>query len=269
MRGGGSATGTAKAVALTTGLPVVAIPTTYAGSEVTPVWGLTEGSRKTTGTDPAVLPRVVVYDPELTTGLPAGTSAASGLNALAHAAEALWAPQDNPVPSLLAEEAVRVLAAWLPAMHAAPADLGPRTELLYGAYLAGCAFAVTGSGVHHKICHVLGGAYALPHAETHAVVLPEVVAVMARTRPNAVARIGRALGTNDPAGALRALSARLGIPRGLRAQGLARTGSAKPPTSSRPLSPPGPPTPLCGGIGPRCARSSTLRGSLITRLAET
>jgi len=160
--GGGSTTGTAKAVALTTGLPIVAVPTTYAGSEVTPVWGLTEGERKRTGTDPVVLPRAVVYDPELTVSLPAGLSAASGLNAMAHCVEAFWAPRRNPISSLAAEEGLRALATGLPAVVIDGADLDARSDLLYGAYLAGSAFAVAGSGLHHKICHVLGGAYDLP-----------------------------------------------------------------------------------------------------------
>jgi maleylacetate reductase len=218
--GGGSATGTAKAVALTEGLPVVAVPTTYAGSEVTPVWGLTEGDRKTTGTDPRVLPRVVLYDPELTMSLPPGLSAASGLNALAHCVEVFWAPGRNPVSALAAEEGIRALAAALPRVHADPADPEGRARLLYGAYLAGSSFAVAGSGLHHKICHALGGAHDLPHAQTHAIVLPEVLAFNAPAAPEAAARIGAALGAADPVAGLRALSAGLGIPRGLRELGL-------------------------------------------------
>jgi maleylacetate reductase len=191
--GGGSATGTAKAVALTTGLPVIAVPTTYAGSEVTPVWGLTEGERKRTGTDLRVLPRVVLYDPELSTGLPPGLSAASGLNAMAHCVEAFWAPHRNPVTSLAAEEGIRALAGALPLIRDAPRDLDLRGRLLYGAYLAGAAFAVAGSGLHHKICHVLGGRYNLPHAELHAIVLPHVLAYNTPGARDAAVRIGRAL----------------------------------------------------------------------------
>jgi maleylacetate reductase len=218
--GGGSTTGTAKAVALTTGLPIVAVPTTYAGSEVTPVWGLTEGNRKTTGTDPRVLPKVVVYDPELTLTLPAELSAASGLNAMAHCVEAFWAPRRNPISTLAAQEGIRALAAALPTVVEHPTDLDARAELLYGAYLAGSAFAVAGSGLHHKICHVLGGSYDLPHAQTHAIVLPEVLAFNAPAAPDAAARIATALGVTDPVAGLRALSARLGIPPGLRALGM-------------------------------------------------
>ena len=228
--GGGSATGTAKAVALTTGLPVIAVPTTYAGSEVTPVWGLTEGDRKTTGVDARVLPRLVIYDPELTASLPGPVSAASGLNAMAHCVEAFWAPGRNPVSSLTAGEAIRVLAAALPAVLRDGADTGARGDLLYGAYLAGTAFAVTGSGLHHKICHILGGRYDLPHAQTHAIMLPYVLAFNAPGVPDAARQIGQALaggglaggglaggpGGADPAAALQRLARQLGLPRGLR-----------------------------------------------------
>ncbi len=219
--GGGSATGTAKAVALTTGLPVIAVPTTYAGSEVTPVWGLTEGDRKTTGVDARVLPRLVIYDPELTASLPGPVSAASGLNAMAHAVEAFWAPGRNPVTSLTAAEAIRVLATALPAVLRDGADTGARGDLLYGAYLAGTAFAVTGSGLHHKICHILGGRYDLPHAQTHAIMLPYVLAFNAPGAPDAARQIGQALAGGglaggDPAAALQRLAGQLGLPRGLR-----------------------------------------------------
>jgi alcohol dehydrogenase class IV/protocatechuate 3,4-dioxygenase beta subunit len=218
--GGGSATGTAKAVALTTGLPVIAVPTTYAGSEVTPVWGLTDGERKTTGVDARVLPRLVIYDPELTVSLPGPLSAASGLNAMAHCVDAFWAPGRNPVSTLAAAEAIRVLAAALPVVSRDGTDLGARGDLLYGAYLAGTAFAVAGSGLHHKMCHVLGGRYGLPHAQTHAIMLPYVLAFNAPGAPDAAGRIGQALGSEDPAGTLQALAARLGLPRGLRDIGL-------------------------------------------------
>src|SRR3984957_5127467 len=219
--GGGSATGTAKAVALTTGLPVIAVPTTYAGSEVTPVWGLSDGERKTTGVDLRVLPRLVIYDPELTVSLPGPLSAASGLNAVAHCVDGFWAPGRNPVSALGAAEAIRVLAAALPAVARDGTDLGARSDLLYGAYLAGSAFAVTGSGLHHKICHVLGGRYGLPHAQTHAIMLSYVLAFNAPGAPDAASRIGQALGSEHPAAALQALAAQLGLPRGLREIGLA------------------------------------------------
>ncbi|MGW3375987.1 maleylacetate reductase [Streptomyces hydrogenans] len=218
--GGGSTTGTAKAVALTTGLPIVAVPTTYAGSEVTPVWGLTEDGRKTTGTDPVVLPRTVVYDPDLTLTLPASLSVASGLNAMAHCVEAFWAPRRNPVSSAVAADAIRHLAVGLPAIAADPGDEQARADLLLGAYLAGSAFAVAGSGLHHKICHVLGGAFDLPHAETHAIVLPYVLALNAPNALDASSRIASALGNDDPVRGLHELGSKLGVPAGLRALGL-------------------------------------------------
>jgi alcohol dehydrogenase class IV len=196
--GGGSTTGTAKAVALTTGLPIVAVPTTYAGSEVTPVWGVTENGRKTTGSDPRVLPRVVLYDPRLSATLPPALSVVSGLNAVAHCVEAFWAPRANPVTSLMAEEGLRALAAGLRGVVRDPADLKARSGVLYGAWLAGTAFATAGSGLHHRICHVLGGAYDLPHAETHAVVLPHVTALVASSLPDVDARVSAAL--RAPAG---------------------------------------------------------------------
>ena len=224
--GGGSATGTAKAVALTTGLPLIAVPTTYAGSEVTPVWGLTDGDRKTTGVDARVLPRLVIYDPELTASLPGPVSAASGLNAMAHCVEAFWAPGRNPVSSLTAGEAIRVLATALPAVLRDGADIDARGDLLYGAYLAGTTFAVTGSGLHHKICHILGGRYDLPHAQTHAIMLPYVLAFNAPGAPDAARQIGQALAGaglagagldgGNPAAALQRLAGELGLPRGLR-----------------------------------------------------
>jgi alcohol dehydrogenase class IV len=191
--GGGSTTGTAKAVALTTGLPIVAIPTTYAGSEATPVWGLTDDGRKQTGVDPVVLPTVVLYDPELTLSLPPGLTVASGLNALAHCVDALWAPRANPVSSALAVEGIRALGLALPLVHADGSDVEARAGALYGAYLSAVAFAGAGSGLHHKICHVLGGAYNLPHAAMHAVMLPHVLAFNAPAAPEAAASIARAL----------------------------------------------------------------------------
>jgi len=220
--GGGSATGTAKAVALTTGLPIVAVPTTYAGSEATPVWGVTADGRKTTGVDERVLPRTVIYDPELTLDLPVGLSTASGLNALAHCVDSLWAPRANPVDTALALEGARAIAGGLPAVHVDPKGLGGRSQLLYGAYLAALSFAGAGSGLHHKICHVLGGAYDLPHAQMHAVVLPHVLAFNAPAAPEAARRLAQAFDLGDTALAgLLALYDAVGAPRSLRELGFA------------------------------------------------
>jgi maleylacetate reductase len=215
--GGGSTTGTAKAIALTSGLPILAVPSTYAGSEVTPIWGMTEGIRKTTGTDPVVLPRVVLYDPELTASMPTALAAASGLNAMAHCVEAFWGPRRNPISSVLAAEGVQALGDGLRGLGRDP---GAPSDLLYGAYLAGVSFSVAGTGLHHKICHVLGGAYDLPHAQTHAIVLPHVLAANAPGAPEAATRIAAALRVADPVAGLKALAHNLGVPAGLRDLGL-------------------------------------------------
>ena len=220
--GGGSAVVLGKAIALEHGLPVIAVPTTYAGSEMTPVWGLTEGGQKRTGRDPRVLPRSVVYDPEMTLTLPAQMSATSGMNAIAHAVEGLYAPDATPIVSLMAEEGVRALAAALPAVVADGADLEARGEAQYGAWLCGAVLAATTMSLHHKLCHTLGGTLDLPHAQTHTVVLPHALAYNAPAAPEAVAAISRALGgAEDPARELWELAGRLGAPRSLAELGMA------------------------------------------------
>ncbi len=241
--GGGSAIGLAKAVALRTRLPILAIPTTYAGSEMTPIWGLTDGGRKTTGRDRTVLPATVVYDPALTTSLPIDISAASGMNALAHLIEALYAPDASPVTAVLAEEGIRVLADALSRVVVAPDDLDARACALYGAWLAGWVLGTAGMGLHHKICHVLGGAYNLPHAGTHSAVLPFVTAYNAPAAPAAMVRAARALGAQDPARALWELAERIGAPTSLAQVGMdpgripeaARLVVESPPVNPRPV----------------------------------
>jgi len=221
--GGGSTTGTAKAVALETALPIVAVPTTYAGSEMTPVWGLTEAQRKTTGRSLDVLPKIVVYDPELTLSLPAAITGPSAMNAMAHCVEALYAPGSNPITSLVAEEGIRALSRGVPVAVRRPDDLDGRSETLYGAYLAGAAFAVAGSGIHHKICHVLGGAYDLPHADTHTVVLPHAVAFNEPTIPGVMELVARALGAWGEGGAAAGLyniAEKIGAPTALKDIGM-------------------------------------------------
>jgi maleylacetate reductase len=213
--GGGSAIGLGKAVALSTGAPIVAVPTTYAGSEMTSIWGRTTGGRKITGRDPQVLPRIVVYDPELTLSLPVPVSAASGMNALAHCVEGLYAPGGSAASALLAEEGIRALASALPRVVAAPADLGARTDALYGAWLAGWTLGTTGMGVHHKICHVLGGTYDLPHAAVHSAVLPYAAAFNAGHARVALARAARALRASDAATGLWELARAIGAPTAL------------------------------------------------------
>lgn len=219
--GGGSTTGLAKAVALTTGLPIVAVPTTYAGSEATNVWGLTEAARKTTGTDDRVLPTTVVYDATLTRSLPTELAVASGLNALAHCVDSMWAPRTDPINQALAVESIRAISSGLPLITKSPDDLRGREKTLYGAYLAAVAFASAGSGLHHKICHVLGGAYDLPHAQTHAAVLPYVLAFNSPAAGEAAARIADALGSDDAVSGLSSLYAELGASHALRDTGMA------------------------------------------------
>lgn len=221
--GGGSAIGLAKAIALTSRVPIIAVPTTYAGSEATNVWGITEASRKTTGVDDCVLPLTVIYDAELTLSLPPELSVASGLNALAHCVDSLWAPRADPLNAAMASEGIRALASGLLALKADPSNLQGREQTQYGAYLSAVAFASAGSGIHHKICHVLGGAYDLPHAQTHATVLPYVLAFNAPYAPEASARIAAALGHNDAVQGLNQLRRALNAPVALRNYGLKET----------------------------------------------
>ena len=222
--GGGSTIGLAKAVALELGLPILAVPTTYAGSEVSPIWGLTDSGVKRTGRDARVLPRTVIYDPELTLSLPLALTVTSALNAIAHAAEALYAPDGNPVAALMAEEGIRASAAALAPLHANPLDAEARAQALYGAWLCGTMLGAVTMGLHHKLCHTLGGSFGLPHAEVHTVVLPHALAYNAPQAPAAMARIARALGGDDAAAGLQRLAARHGAPTSLRALGMAEAG---------------------------------------------
>ncbi|MDT7728737.1 MAG: maleylacetate reductase [Actinomycetota bacterium] len=219
--GGGSATGLAKAIALSTGLPIVAIPTTYAGSELTPVFGMTDGERKRTGTDERVRPKVVVYDPELTVGLPAEVTGPSAFNAMAHCFAALWAAAGDPLTSALAADAVRTITACLPAVTADPTDLAARAGLQYAAFLAGTALASTGTGLQHKICHSLGGRLNLLHADTHSVVLPYVVALNTPAAPDMVERLRPFLG-DEPGVALWELAKEAMLPADLARLGVRR-----------------------------------------------
>jgi len=225
--GGGSTIGLGKAIALVSGEPIIAVPTTYAGSEVTPIYGMTEGRLKTTGRDLRVLPRTVVYDPELTLTLPAGISAASGMNAMAHAVEALYAQDANPIVSLMAEESIRALAASLPAVVRHPDDLGARGKALYGAWLAGVCLGNVGMALHHKLCHTLGGTFNLPHAQTHAAMLPHTAHYNHAAAPDALERVARALGGARAADAgplLFRLNQTLGVPAALADLGMPEDG---------------------------------------------
>lgn len=219
--GGGSAIGLGKAVARDSKLRLIAIPTTYAGSEATNVWGITDQGVKTTGVDDAVLPRSVVYDVDLVATLPRPLSISSGLNALAHCVDSLWAPRADPLNAAWAEEAMRALALGMVQIIENPeASVDGAQQLQYGAYLAATAFASAGSGLHHKICHVLGGGFGLPHAQTHAVVLPYVLAFNLDAAPAAGDRIARALGGADALAALEDLRSRIDAPRALGDLGL-------------------------------------------------
>jgi maleylacetate reductase len=206
--------------------PILAIPTTYAGSEMTPIYGITEAGVKKTGKDLRVLPRTVIYDAQLTLTLPVGLSMTSGLNALAHSAEGLYARDGNPIMALLAEEGIRALAQALPQVKADPSDIAARELAQYGAWLCGTVLGNVGMALHHKLCHTLGGSFNLPHAETHAVILPHAIAYNAAAVPQAMAALRRALGEDDAARALYELNLQLGAPTSLAALGMPADGIA-------------------------------------------
>lgn len=218
--GGGSTIGLGKAIALEFGLPILAVPTTYAGSEMTPIWGLTEGGAKRTGRDPKVLPRTVIYDPNLTLTLPAAIAGPSGINAIAHCVEGLYAENANPITSLMAEEGIRALGRALPRVVATPGDIGARSDALYGAWLAGTALGAVGMALHHKLCHTLGGSFGLPHAETHTIVLPHAAAYNRDAAPEAMARTARALGVTDAPQGLQDLARAVGAKLALKDIGM-------------------------------------------------
>jgi maleylacetate reductase len=212
--GGGAAIGLAKAVARETGLAIIALPTTYSGSEATPIFGMTDGERKITGRDAKVLPHTIVYDPDLTLGLPAAVSAASGMNAIAHCVEAFWVEARTPVTVALASEAMRRFAKNLPAVVLNGADAPARAQCLIAAWLAGTVLTA-GAALQHKLAHVLGG-LGLPHAEAHAIILPHVTRFNLQAAPDAKARLAEALGNPDPAAALAAMLKGFPLPQRLR-----------------------------------------------------
>jgi maleylacetate reductase len=218
--GGGSTIGLGKAIALESAIPILAVPTTYAGSEMTPVYGITEAGVKRTGKDPRVLPRTVLYDPRLSATLPLGMSVVSGMNAIAHAAEGLYAKDGNPVMSLMAEEGIRALAGGLVGIAGNEADMEARSQCLYGAWLCGTVLGHVGMALHHKLCHTLGGSFTLPHAETHTVVLPHALAYNAPAVPDVMAKIAAAIGESEAPLGLHRLALRLGAPTALRDIGM-------------------------------------------------
>lgn len=222
--GGGSTIGLGKAIALRTDLPQIVVPTTYAGSEATPILGETKERRKITQRSLQVLPEVIIYDVELTLSLPARVSAASGMNGIAHAVEALYAQDSNPVTSLLAEQGIAALAHALPLIVQNPLDKAARSEALFGAWVCGTCLGAVGMALHHKLCHVLGGSFNLPHAETHAIVLAHATAYNRAAAPDAMSRVARALGAADAAQGLFDLVKMLGAPTALKDIGMPESG---------------------------------------------
>jgi alcohol dehydrogenase class IV len=225
--GGGSTIGLGKAIALRTELPIVAVPTTYAGSEATPIIGETRDGTKSVHRSAKALPATIVYDVELTLVLPVAPSVASGINAIAHAAEALYARECGPVVAMMAEAGLAALARALPAIVVDPADREARSDALFGAWLCGTCLGSVSMALHHKLCHVLGGRFNLPHAETHAVILPHALAYNTDASPDAMSRIARALGVNEAAAGLHALATSLGAPRSLADLGMPVDGIAE------------------------------------------
>lgn len=221
--GGGSAIGLGKAIALRTDAMQFVLPTTYAGSEMTPILGETENGLKTTQRTDKVLPEVTIYDVDLTLTLPVALSVTSGMNAIAHAVEALYAQDRNPITSVMAEQAIAAIGRALPSIVADPHDRNARADALYGAWLCGMCLGSVGMALHHKLCHVLGGSFNLPHAETHTVVLPHALAYNAAAAPAADAIVARALNDNDGASALFNLARSLGAPTSLCSLGMPET----------------------------------------------
>ncbi len=218
--GGGSTTGLGKAIAFRTDLPQIVVPTTYAGSEATPILGQTADGKKTTLSDTRVQPEVIIYDPELIATLPVPMTVTSALNAMAHAAEALYARDRNPLSTTLATEGIEAFVSALPKVVAAPDNIDARGETLYGAWLCGTVLGQVGMSLHHKLCHTLGGSFDLPHAETHAIILPHAVAFNESAVPELLAPMARALGGDTAGGALHDFAERMSAPMALRDLGL-------------------------------------------------
>jgi maleylacetate reductase len=203
--GGGRIIDSAKAIGGADGRPVAAIPTTLSGAEMTPFHRMPAGVERFQ----LVRPSLVIAEPDLMTSQPAPERAASAMNALAHCVDAVWAPGATPVTTLLAEEGAARLRAGL--------ERDAPEELLYGAALAGWVMGIAGTGLHHRICHVLGGAYGLSHAGTHSAVLPHVAALIP---PALTGGLAIALGGDDLAPGIAALELRSGAPTSLRELGM-------------------------------------------------
>jgi alcohol dehydrogenase class IV len=220
--GGGSVVGLGKAVSIRTAVPHICIPTTYSGSEMTPILGETHKGNKTTRSDSKILPAVVIYDVDFTMTLPPAICSTSGINAIAHAIEALFAKNANPITSMLALEGIRALAEALPQIVQDPKARGPRDEALYGAWLCGTVLGSSSMALHHKLCHVLGGSFALPHAETHTIVLPHALSYNAPAIPEQMAKLATVFpGSNgDALNGLELLLEKLQVPRALKDLGM-------------------------------------------------
>ena len=225
--GGGSTVGVGKGIALETGMPIVAVPTTYAGSEMTPIYGVTEAGVKKTGNNRKVMPKSVIYDVNLTLTLPPKIAGPSGMNALAHCVEAMYAHDTNPIVQLLAEEGIRALARSLPAIVADPGNVDARSDAQYGAWLGGTVLGAVAMSIHHKLCHTLGGTFNLPHAETHTIVIPHATAYNRDYAPEAMRRIANALGASDAAEGIYDLIGKIGAPRALKDVGMPADGIDK------------------------------------------
>jgi maleylacetate reductase len=225
--GGGSAIGVAKAVALASDIPIVAVPTTYGGSELTPIWGMTTDGVKETGRDERVMPRVVIYDPDLTLSLPPRVTACSGLNAMAHCVEALYVSNESSRITESALEGLESLASSLVRLAASPDDREQRREAMHGAMLAGYALGNAQMALHHKLCHALGGAFDLPHADTHAVLLPYTTAYNRDAAPEAMRAGAKALGVEDTPTELLSIAVTIDAPKSLRELGMKDTDLEK------------------------------------------
>jgi maleylacetate reductase len=223
--GGGSPIGLAKAAAATTKIPYIAVVTTYSGSEMAARWRIGIADDRISGDGPDALPATAIYDPELTLDLPARMSAASGMNAMAHAVESLYGIDTNPVVQAMAEDAIKRLGANLPRIVQDPRDLAARSEVLYAAWLA--ANFRSEVGLEHAIAQRVRQWFNLDHAHTHAIATPYAIGFNSTAAPDAMARIRRALGVTDAARGLYDLNVRLGLPTGLKGLGMRQEDIAK------------------------------------------
>ena len=218
--GGGSTIGLGKALALRTSVGQIALPTTYAGSECTPILGQTENGVKTTMKDPALRPGTVLYDAELVASLPIPMTITSALNAMAHAIEALYAPDRSAPSDALALDGLRAFQTSLPLVLQNPSDLKAREDTQKGAWACGTVLGQVGMALHHKLCHTLGGALNLPHAETHAIILPHATAFNEPATQGVLAPVAKMFGGTEAGEALWSFAKGLGAPTALKDLGV-------------------------------------------------